>query len=138
MPLFKIPSTLRISSSSKKTGNSKKQTRTKKKLKSFSSKSDLKSMSNSMNILEIAKKVVNDNPKDVTKCPKDITLDMLLTEFDCEDLRSRHKKEPIKIQELWDKYREVNYVLFPPRILPTSIHYKSYRDLVTPKTKINI
>ena len=90
-------------------------------------------MSNSMNILEIVKKVVNDNPEDITKCPKDITLDMLLTEFDCEDLRSRHKRESIKKQELWDKYREVNYLLFPPRILPTPIHYKSYRDLVTPK-----
>lgn len=88
-------------------------------------------MSNSMKILEIAKKV---NPNDITKCPKDITLDMLLTEFDCEDLRSRHKKESIEKQELWDKYREVNYLLFLTRVLPEqTIKYKSLRDMVKPK-----
>lgn len=135
MPLLKIPSyfTRRKSRDSKHSiSNKTAKTKTKTKLKSFLSKLD--PMSNSMNILEIAKKTVNDKTKDITKCPKDITLDMLLTEFDCEDLRSRHKKESIEKQELWDKYREVNYLLFPPRVLSEqTIKYKSLRDMVKPK-----
>lgn len=87
-----------------------------------------------MKILEIAKEAVNGNTKDITECPENITLDMLLTEFDCEDLRSRHIKKSVTKQELWDKYREVNYLLFPPRDLPQqTIKYKSLRGMVKSK-----
>jgi hypothetical protein len=87
-------------------------------------------MSNSMMIYNIAKEIANPD----TKCPTSITLDMLIQELDCEDLRSRVKKEPgsVKKEELWAAYVNINMHIFS-KYTPPRQHHKSIATLMPTK-----
>jgi len=86
-------------------------------------------MSNSENIYNIAKEIQNPN-----ECPSTITRIMLLKELDCEDLRSREKKEPgsVKIEELWAAYVNINMHIFS-KYNPPKQNHKSITTLMPAK-----
>jgi len=86
-------------------------------------------MSNSAIIYDIAKEIQNPN-----ECPSTITREMLIQELDCEDLRSREKKEPgsVKQEELWAAYVNINMHIFS-KYKPPKQNHKSIATLMPAK-----
>jgi hypothetical protein len=69
-------------------------------------KNSTKIMENSLKLMELAMK----NFKSPFECPNGITKEMLLTELDCEDLRSMKKKP--SLEELWNSYYQNQRSIF--------------------------
>jgi len=88
-------------------------------------KNNKNEMSNSVIIYDIAKDA---HPN---KCPSNITREMLIQELDCEDLRSREKKNPgsVKIEELWAAYVNINMHIFS-KYKPPKQNHKSITTLI--------
>ena len=88
-------------------------------------KNNINKMSNSAIIYDIAKDA---HPN---KCPTNITREMLIQELDCEDLRSREKKNPgsVKIEELWAAYVNINMHIFS-KYKPPKQNHKSITTLI--------
>ena len=88
-------------------------------------KNNINKMSNSAIIYDIAKDA------DPNKCPSNITREMLIQELDCEDLRSREKKNPgsVKIEELWAAYVNINMHIFS-KYKPPKQNHKSITTLI--------
>lgn len=97
----------------------------KKSVSSPNTKNKIKTMDNSIEILNIIRDSV---PSSLSTCPSKITKEMLAIELDCEDLRANLEKETK--DSLWSAYREVNSHLFRDRPPPTKQDLKELQNLI--------
>ena len=97
----------------------------KKSVSSPKTKNKIKTMDNSIEILNIIRDSV---PSSLSTCPSKITKEMLAIELDCEDLRANLEKETK--DSLWSAYREVNSHLFRDRPPPTKQDLKELQNLI--------
>jgi len=123
------PKIIFVSNKSSKKRTSKHKKSNKKNTKMSKDKESNNEMSNSAIIYDIAKEIQNPN-----ECPSTITREMLIQELDCEDLRSREKKEPgsVKQEELWAAYVNINMHIFS-KYKPPKQNHKSIATLMPAK-----
>jgi hypothetical protein len=88
-------------------------------------------MSNSESILDVVLRIVKEKRNPNMKCPTGISKDMLFSELDCEDLRSREKT--VTIEELWKAYVNVNLHLFSSNYNKKHKTYNQWKSMFSAK-----
>jgi len=126
--IFNLFSTKK-SPTTKRQSNKPKQSRytLKKSVSSPKTKNKIKTMDNSIEILNIIRDSVSVSSS-LSTCPPKITKEMLAIELDCEDLRANIQNETQ--DSLWSAYREVNSHLFKDRKPPSEEDLRELKKLI--------
>jgi len=99
----------------------------KKSVSNPKTKNKIKTMDNSIEILNIIRDSVS-VPSSLSTCPPKITKEMLAIELDCEDLRANIQNETQ--DSLWSAYQEVNSHLFKDRKPPSEEDLRELKKLI--------